>query len=427
MLAVACGGTDDAGLKGGGAAGSSSGGSTSGGSSSGGSSSGGSSSGGSTSGGSSSGGATGGSTSGGSASGGSTSGGSSSGGSSSGGSGGTPTCPGTAPGCVIDFAGQFGQTGSANGVGTAARFNGLSSITGDGTYLYVTVTNAVRKIEIATGTVSDFAGQQGMPGYKNLQGTAARFRFVDGIATDGTTVWVVDGGNNLIRAIDIATGDVTNVAGSPGMAGTTDGVGPAARFDATRGMFFDGAVLFVTETGGINAIRRINPATRRVTTIAGDNGTGNMDGSGSVAQFNRPRHLDGANGRLLVSDTENHLLRQIDLGNGGSQTNTVSTVVGSSSGSADGTGTAAQLDRHRGLDWDGSAFIVADSDNFTLRKVTVPGFVVTTIAGTAGNNTHAEGIGPAAGFDKPMDVHFDPGTGDLFIIEDNVVRRMYYK
>ena len=338
-----------------------------------------------------------------------------------------PTCPGTAPGCVIDWAGDSSQKGTADGVGSAARFEALGNITGDGTYLYVADNNAVRRIEIATATVTTFAGQPGTSGHNDAQGTAARFGFVDGVATDGTTLWVVDGGNNVIRAVNLSTADVSTIAGSVGMSGVQDGTGTAARFANARGMAWDGTALYIAEAGNSSVIRRLVPGTGVVTTVAGGNGQGSTDGAGNVAQFNRPRNLGAANGLLYIADTENHLIREVSLGGGGAASSTVSTPLGASAGHMDGTGTAALFRRHRGIDFDGSALIVADSDNYVIRKVDLPAYTVTTIAGTAGNQAHAVGIGAAAAFDKPMDLHFDPGTGDLFIIEGSVIRRMYYQ
>jgi hypothetical protein len=326
---------------------------------------------------------------------------------------------------VIDWAGQFNQTGTADGVGTAARFDAVGDITGDGSHVWVATHNAVRRIEIATATVSTFAGAKGQPGFQNGTGGAARFDYVAGIATDGTTVWVVDTGNVVVRAIDIASAAVTTLAGSPGQAGNQDGTGAQARFAEPRGIAWDGTWLWVAEVGN-NAVRRIHPQTGQVLTVAGDNGQGSTNGTGNLAAFNRPRGIEAFGGNVYVGDTENHQVRLVVPGATALAT-LVSAPIGSSAGYADGIGVAAQLRRLRGVTNDGTDLIVADSDNFVIRKVTLPGHAVSTIAGTGGNQAHAEGIGPAAAFDKPMDVHFDPGTGDLFIVENSVIRRMYYK
>lgn len=347
------------------------------------------------------------------------------GGTSGGGSGGAATCPGTATGCVIDWAGQFGQPGNANGVGKQARFTSLGAITGDGNYVYVGSSDAIQRIEISSATVSTLAGQPGQPGYVNAVGTAARFSGIGGLATDGKTLWVAESMNQTLRAVDLASGTVKTLAGTQGVAGVADGVGAAAQFNAPRGLELVGGRLVLVEAGN-HAVREIDPKTGAVVTLAGKNGAGSADGPGNLAQFSSPRALGAFNNEIWVGDTENHRLRKVIAGNSAAAS-TVSSPVGSTQGWADGVGTVAQLNRLRGVTSDGAELLVADSDNFVIRKVNPKSLNVSTIAGTAGNQNHAEGVGAAAAFNKPTDVHFDPGTGDLFITEADVVRRMYYK
>ena len=61
---------------------------------------------------------------------------------------------------VTTFAGKAGSSGSTDDTGTAALFNSPSAITTDGTNLYVADSgnNTIRKIVIASGAVTTFAG-----------------------------------------------------------------------------------------------------------------------------------------------------------------------------------------------------------------------------------------------------------------------------
>jgi hypothetical protein len=79
---------------------------------------------------------------------------------------------------------------------------------------------------------------------------------------------------------------------------------------------------------------------------------------------------------------------------------TFTTLAGQtgSSGSVDGTGSAALFNEPQGLAVDSAGNLyVADSRNYTIRKVT-PAGVVTTVAGQAGSYGDADGIGNAARF-----------------------------
>lgn len=115
--------------------------------------------------------------------------------------------------------------------------------------------NLIRKVVIADGTVTTVAG-----GYLGLTydgtGTGAKFTAPRGITTDGTNLYVADTGDNLIRKVVIATGVVTTIAGSAGVAGNTNGTGTAALFNAPRSITTDGTSLYVADFSN-GVIRKI--------------------------------------------------------------------------------------------------------------------------------------------------------------------------
>jgi sugar lactone lactonase YvrE len=138
-----------------------------------------------------------------------------------------------------------------------------SHITTDGTSLYVAdfFNHTIRQVVIATGKVTTLAGS-GNPndwGCVDDTGVDARFYKPLGITTDGTNVYVADTGNNTIRQVVIATGEVTTLAGSgdPNDLGCIDDTGVNARFYNPFGITTDGTSLFVADSGN-NKIREIN-------------------------------------------------------------------------------------------------------------------------------------------------------------------------
>ena len=101
-------------------------------------------------------------------------------------------------------AGTYSVAGSADGNGTAARFNGPRGITTDGFLLYVSDTgnNTVRTVAFASPyQVGTLAGSAGTPGSDNGTGSLARFKSLTGIASGGAQLFVADSGNELIRQI----------------------------------------------------------------------------------------------------------------------------------------------------------------------------------------------------------------------------------
>ncbi len=128
---------------------------------------------------------------------------------------------------------------------------------------------------------------------------------------------------------------------------------------------------------------------------------GSADGTGSAARFNLPQSVavDSA-GNVDVADTSNYTIRRITSGG------VVTTLAGlaNNSGSADGTGSAARFANPDGVAVDGAGNVyVADSSNYTLRKITFDG-VVTTLAGSVGGIGSADGTGNLAQFGFPYGV-----------------------
>jgi hypothetical protein len=105
-------------------------------------------------------------------------------------------------GTVSVFTGNIVTAGSAGGTGVVAQFNGPAGITidkSDNLYVADTGNNAIRKITSA-GVVTTLAGF--IQGNADGIGVAAKFNGPTAVAVDNAgTVYVVDAGNNSLRAI----------------------------------------------------------------------------------------------------------------------------------------------------------------------------------------------------------------------------------
>lgn len=116
-----------------------------------------------------------------------------------------------------------------------------------------------------------------------------------------------------------------------------------------------------------------------VSTIAGSDDYGCVDGPGGQARFRAPAEVVfDRQGNAFVTDNQNHLIRKID-------TNwVVSTVAGSTRGFRDGVSTNAMFDLPWSLAIDGEDNLyVADFSNYRIRKITPDG-TVSTFATTIG-------------------------------------------
>lgn len=235
---------------------------------------------------------------------------------------------------------------------------------------------------------------------------------------DGTHLYVADLFNNVIRKVVIATGVVTTFAGS-GAAGDSDGVGAAAEFARPVAMTSDGTYLYVTDSDNLT-IRKIEISTATVTTLAGTAGvSGDTDGTGAAARFAYPEGIttDGTN--LYVTDSNNNSIRKIVI-----DTAVVTTIAGDSTtaGDADGTGTAAKFTSPSGIETDGTNLYVTDRTMATIRKIVIDTAVVTTIAGSSGNAWHTDAIGTNAQFVEPKGI---AKIGDyLYILDKTTIRKL---
>src|SRR5207245_2370200 len=184
----------------------------------------------------------------------------------------------------------------------------------------------------------------------------------------------------------------TTLAGAASI-GSADGTGSAARFYFPTGVATDSSANVYVADQYNHTIRKITPA-GVVTTLAGLAGNpGRGDGTGSAARFNYPSGVaTDSSGNVYVADPYNHTIRKI------TPAGVVTTLAGlaENPGSADGTGSAARFSAPWGVATDSSGNVyVADTFNYTIRKIT-PAGVVTTLAGLAGNPGTHDGTGRAA-------------------------------
>ncbi|WP_062060916.1 NHL repeat-containing protein [Aquimarina longa] len=280
--------------------------------------------------------------------------------------------------------------------------------------------NHIRKMIQGTGSVvvSTFAGS-GQYGTVDAMGTAARFGNPSGIVKDASgNFYVCDQGTAVIRKITPA-GDVTTFAGSPNNRGLVNGTGSAARFASPTGIVIDASGNLYVADGNNHAIRKITPA-GVVTTFAGGNGAGSMNGGANFAEFTIPKDLIiDASGNFYVTDG-NHRIRKI------TPSGQVSTLAGSSRGYADGTGSAAKFNNLTGITIDTSGNLYV-SETYTIRKIT-PAGEVTTVAGQSGNAGNQNGDGTVAKFNELGGITID-ASGNLYVgdIKNKSIRKITFQ
>jgi hypothetical protein len=215
---------------------------------------------------------------------------------------------------------------------------------------------------------------------------------------------------------------VTTLAGWPGSSGSADGTGRSARFALAGGLRVDNEGNIYVSDSSNYTIRKVTTA-GVVTTIAGTPGKlGSTDGPAASALF---AGIGGvaidSSGNLYVADSGNYTIRKI------TPAGIVSTLAGvaGTRGEVDGTGSAALFYDPQNLAVDRAGNIyVADGNGDAIRKVT-PAGVVTTIAGSPLNAGAADGTGGAASFRDPTGINVD-GLGNVYVADfgNNTIRKI---
>jgi DNA-binding beta-propeller fold protein YncE len=316
-------------------------------------------------------------------------------------------------GTVTTLAGSAGQPGSTDGQGAAARFKypwGVVVDSLNNIYVADNANHVIRKIT-PDGFVSTFAGSALQTGSTDGQGAAARFNYPDDVSVDSSgNVYVTDQHNHIIRKITTG-GSVSTIAGSAGQTGSTDGQGAAARFKYPAGIAVDSSGNIYVADRDNHIIRKI-ASDGSVSTLAGSAGQiGSTDGQGAAARFKNPYGVAvDSSGNVYVADTSNHIIRKITPGG------LVSTFAGSTgqNGFADGEGVIAKFHGpfRVAVDLSGNVY-VADADNHLIRKITRGG-LVSTLAGSAGQSGSTDGQGAAAEFYYPYGVAVD-SSGNVYV------------
>jgi sugar lactone lactonase YvrE len=188
--------------------------------------------------------------------------------------------------------------------------------------------HVVRRVDRSSGLLSTLAGS-GVAGFSGDGGPAskAQLRQPHSIAfgPDGRLL-ICDVGNHRIRAVDLATGTIDTIGGTGERLPTPDGAplkGTPLNGPRTLAIDRDGTIYLALREG--NALYRIAPKTGTIHHVAGtgEQGYSGDGGSARLAKLAGPKGL-ALTGRLLyLADTENHVVRRIDLGSG-----VITTVLG---------------------------------------------------------------------------------------------------
>jgi len=179
---------------------------------------------------------------------------------------------------------------------------------GNSMYIAMAGSHQIWKLDTETGAIGPFAGT-GREALIDGPLAEAAFAQTSGITTDGKRLFIVDSETSSVRSI--TTGPDGQVQTLVGMGlfefGDIDGPGDEARMQHPLGIAYAEGVVYVADTYN-GKIRKVNPATREVLSVAGG--------------FEEPGGVSALGRRLFVADTNSHAIKVIDL-----ETNAIDSIV----------------------------------------------------------------------------------------------------
>ncbi len=249
----------------------------------------------------------------------------------------------------------------------------------------------------------------------------AHLQYPTGLAIDASgRLYVAERAADRVRRIDPATGAIETIAGL-GVRGYSGDGGPATRamLNAPTDVAIDAAGNVVISDTGNERIRRVDMGTGLISTLAG-NGTEGYSGDlgpAAAATLHGPHGVcvDRA-GNLYVADSEGHRIRRVDA-----VTGEIRTVAGTGDEGESGDGGPAIKAAFRRPEvvaiGPAGDLVIGDSYNHRIRRVDGGTGLVTTIAGTGEEGRSAIGTPGAEARFKYFGAIILDGSGGLIVSE----------
>jgi DNA-binding beta-propeller fold protein YncE len=277
-----------------------------------------------------------------------------------------------------------GDPGFVDGSAEQARFDhpqGLA-LDADHEMLYVAdePNHAIRAVDLAGGQVTTVAGT-GEQGYDRLGGGPGRAVALSSpwdLALVGQRLWIAMAGTHQLWTLDLATGQV-GVAAGTGAESIHDGPLREATFAQPSGLSALDGVLYVADSES-NSIRSVDPANDQVRRLVGRGlfDFGDVDGVAGQARLQHPLGVAATTEAgvplVFVADTYNDKLKRLDPG-----ARRIVSWAGGAAGHEDGELTKARFWEPSGVSLAGRRLYVADTNNHAVRVIDVDAGMVRTL------------------------------------------------
>ncbi len=183
-------------------------------------------------------------------------------------------------------------------------------LVGKNLFIAMAGSHQIWRMDLEKNLIEPYAGTRAEARYDGKIENSA-FAQPSGIVSDGKSLFVADAESNIIRDIDLQKETVeTLVGGDLFQFGDRDGKGDDVRLQHPLGVaLYDGKIL-IADTYN-HKIKQLDTKTRTVKTFLGTGKPGQSDGAN--AQFYEPAGLSIAGEKLFIADTNNQAIRVVDL------------------------------------------------------------------------------------------------------------------
>jgi len=208
--------------------------------------------------------------------------------------------------------GEQSRSGQKGGSGSKTTLNSPWDIfiVNNTGYLAMAGPHQIWTIDLKTNRVEPFAGS-GHEARRDGDLSSAAFAQPSGITGTKDRLFIADSEISSIRQIDLRGEKVeTLVGGDLFQFGDRDGAGDGARLQHPLGVLYHDGKVFVADTYN-HKIKIVDPETRESKTYLGAGKPGQADGA--APQFYEPSGLAVLGNELFIADTNNHLIRVVNL------------------------------------------------------------------------------------------------------------------
>ena len=241
------------------------------------------------------------------------------------------------------------------------------------------------------------------------------FNHPQGMAFDGTTLFVADTENHALRAVDLARRTVTTIAGTGQQSRehlTFGGQGKQIALNSPWDLTLHDGMLYIAMAGP-HQLWRMNPKTGGIAPYAGTGREARIDGPLAEAALAQPSGITTDGKKLYFADSEVSSIRSADLDPSGK----VDTIVGEDLfefGDKDGKGEQVRLQHPLGVAYHDGWLYVADTYNNKIKRVSPKEQTSARFAGTGAGGLRD---GESAMFDEPGGVSV--ALGKLYVADTN--------